>query len=236
VTELDEAFSTTHPGVTPGTFVTLAVADTGIGMNAETRERVFEPFFTTREEGTGLGLATVYGIVKQHGGNVWVESEPGRGTTFRCHFPANEDGTVEAEAEAEVVPAAEGSGETIMVVEDEAAVRNLAVDLLERHGYSVFSAKDGEDCLAFLEGYDGPLDLVLTDVIMPGLKGPALFSVIALRFPDAKVLYMSGYTDDLISHHGVLEDGIAFIQKPFSVHQLTTKVREALEASGGTRR
>ena len=234
VTELDELFSSTHPGAKPGLYVTLAVTDTGHGMTADTRERVFEPFFTTREEGTGLGLATVYGVVKQHGGSIWVESEPEKGTTFRCHFPVRESAeALPQEPEEERQKASEGL-ETIMVVEDEAAVRNLAVTLLARHGYVVLSAENGEECLSLLEKYDGPLELVLTDVIMPGLKGPALFKEILARFPRARVLYMSGYTDDLVSHHGVLEEGIAFIQKPFSVHQLTARVREVLDGPEGS--
>jgi len=234
VTELDERFSSTHPGAKPGLYVTLVVTDTGHGMTADTRERVFEPFFTTREEGTGLGLATVYGVVKQHGGSIWVESEPEKGTTFRCHFPVSDSAEVfPQEPEEERQKGSEGL-ETIMVVEDDAAVRNLAVSLLARHGYVVLSAENGEECLSLLKEYDGPLELVLTDVIMPGLKGPALFKEISTRFPMSRVLYMSGYTDDLISDHGVLGEGIAFIQKPFSVHQLTTRVREVLDLPEGS--
>ena len=227
----DDEFASSRPGVKPGFYVLLALTDNGEGIDADTRERIFEPFFTTKEQGrgTGLGLATVYGIVKQHGGNIWVYSEPGEGTTFKCYFP------VATEAPSGETPRSgpeEGLGgsETILVVEDEAAVRSLAVSILKRGGYTVRSAGDAPACLALLEDHSGPLHLLLTDVVLPGMNGRDLYEEVSRRFPDSRVLFMSGYTDDVVSHRGVLDEGIAFLQKPFSVQALSRKVRDVLDA------
>ena len=226
---LDEAYCREHIGVHPGPYVLLAVSDTGIGMDTETLSHMFEPFFTTkaRDKGTGLGLATVYGIVKQSCGHIYVYSEPGRGTTFKVYLPVADKAFVEPAAlpkEKEV----KGMG-TIMVVEDNATVRELAVAILEEHGYTVLTADCGRACLRQLIDYQGPLDLLLTDVVMPDLNGKALAQKLAERHPGLKVLFMSGYTDNVILRHGVLDQGIHFIQKPFTVHALAVKVREILE-------
>jgi len=227
--ELDEDYARTHPGVTPGHYGLLAVTDTGMGMDAATREKIFEPFFTTKErgKGTGLGLATAYGIVKQHEGNIWALSAPGEGTTFKVYLPLA-DLPAPDPGEKKASTPAPGGTETIMVVEDEAAVRGLAARVLERSGYTVLLAGDGEECLETLRDHAGPLDLLLTDVVMPGMNGRELHEQIRERFPDAKVLYMSGYSRDIITHHGALEEGIPFLQKPFSVEGLSTRVREIL--------
>ncbi len=226
---VDEGYPAEHPELQSGSFVVLEVTDTGPGMDAATVRRVFEPFFTTKKGGTGLGLSTIYGIVKQHGGTVEVESRQGAGSAFRCYFPVWE-GSVDHPVVIHDSKSEESGGtETVMVVEDEAAVRSLTEKVLGRLGYAVLSAGDGRDCLALLEGYQGALDLVLTDVVLPGMNGKALFQEIHSRFPNTKVLYMSGYTDEVITHHGVLEEGIALIQKPFSVRQLGAKVREVLD-------
>jgi len=228
----DEAFARSRPGVTPGNYAMLSLTDTGVGMDPETRDRIFEPFFTTKEKGhgTGLGLATVYGIVKQHGGNIWVYSEPGSGTTFKCYFPAA-DGPREEDARERPPDADPQGSETVMVVEDEELVRKLAVSILRRKGYTVFSAENAGDCLRNLDSLEAPIDLLLTDVVLPGRNGKELFREVSARFPSSKVLFMSGYSDEVVTHRGVLEEGIAFIQKPFSVQALTQKVREALNRS-----
>jgi CheY-like chemotaxis protein len=228
--ELDEEYARAHTGVTPGLYGMISVSDTGVGMDALTRERIFEPFFTTKErgKGTGLGLATVYGIIKQHGGNIWAYSEPGEGTTFKCYLPLTE----EPAAEPTPQPAQDqdrGGSETVMVVEDEEAVRSLAVKVLKRRGYEVMEAEDAPSCLARLQAHEGSLDLLLTDVVMPGMNGRQLYGEIEDLYPGVKVLYMSGYTRDIITHRGVLDDGIPFIQKPFSVQGLATRVRAILE-------
>ncbi len=215
----------------PGRFVSLILSDTGVGMEEDVRERVFEPFFTTREvgNGTGLGLAMVYGIIKQHGGTIRAESEPGLGSTFRCYFPVAEAMALEEEEPDAGVPATGGS-ETIMIVEDEELVRNLAVTVLRRAGYAVLEAGDARECLDRLKDHSGSLDLLLTDVVMPGMNGRELYEKVAARFENPRVLFMSGYTEDVVSHEGVLEEGIAFIPKPFSVSALAAKVREVLDA------
>jgi len=208
----------------------LSFSDTGVGMDVDTRDKIFEPFFTTKErgKGTGLGLATVYGIVKQHNGNIWAYSEPGEGSIFKCYFPLADMPSVEQVALRHEITDLGGT-ETIMVVEDEHTVRNLAVKVLKRHGYSVLEAEEGEACLGFLRDYAGPLDLLLTDVVMPGMNGRELYNEVKSRFPGIKVLYMSGYTEDIVTHRGVLDEGIEFLQKPFSVQALATRVRTVIE-------
>lgn len=228
--DLNERAARVHGEVAPGRYVTLAISDTGDGMDERTRERIFDPFFTTKElgHGTGLGLATVYGIVKQHGGHIWVESEPGRGSRFECCFPVSEAAAGEDAGEVEVTPPARGQ-ETILVAEDNAMVRKLAVGILERKGYNVIPASDGTECLEKLQAHDGPVDLLLTDVIMPDTNGRQLYEQVSSARPGIRVLYMSGYTEDVIVHHGVLEQECAFLQKPFTIQTLTDKVRAVLD-------
>jgi CheY-like chemotaxis protein len=199
-------------------------------MDAATRQRIFEPFFTTktRGNGTGLGLSTVFGIAKQHGGNIWVYSEPGQGTTFKIYLPVAETLTPTALAEHPVVGSLEGT-ETILVVEDEAAVRQLVGSTLRLYGYHVMEAEDSTKGLALASAYQGIIHLLLTDVILPALNGRELFQRLLVDRHGLKVLYMSGYTDDVIAYHGVLDEGITFLQKPFTIDSLLQKVRAVLE-------
>jgi CheY-like chemotaxis protein len=226
---LDEDYAAVHRDVKPGEYVALAISDTGHGMDAETREHIFDPFFSTKgEHGTGLGLATVYGIVTQHGGNIWIYSEPGIGTTFKVHLPIPSEIQVEAEVEKKPITNLQGT-ENILLAEDNEQVRNLVDTILRRHGYKVLTASSGEDALKVMERHDGRLDLLLTDVVMPGMNGRELYEVAVKHYPDIKVLYMSGYTDNVIAHRGILDEGILFIQKPFTAQGLALKVRKALE-------
>jgi CheY-like chemotaxis protein len=213
----------------------LTITDTGIGMDAEIQARIFEPFFTTKEagRGTGLGLATVYGIVRRAGGSIWVYSEPGRGTVFRTYLPQaeGERETPEAERPAETTPGVVPRGtETILLVEDEAAVRDLTRRCLEQRGYSVLQAASAEDALEVLAKHSGRLDLLLTDVVMPGASGPELANRLTAERPDLHVLFVSGYPDDSPASAGVLENGTAFLQKPFTPDVLARKVRAVLDA------
>jgi PAS domain S-box-containing protein len=228
--EFDEAFAQSRPGVVPGSYVMLSLTDTGVGISKEVQAHIFEPFFTTKGhgQGTGLGLATVYGIVKQHGGNIWVYSEPGSGTTFHCYFPLAET-RERGEGLSPPSVSAAGGSETIMVVEDEVLVRSLAVTILKRGGYRVLAAGDAEECLAELEAEPTPIDLLLTDVVLPGMDGRQLYQEVVKRQQACRVLFMSGYSDEVVTHRGVLEEGIAFLQKPFSVNALGMKVREVLD-------
>jgi two-component system, cell cycle sensor histidine kinase and response regulator CckA len=230
VIDLDENYAKEHPGVTPGRHVMLSLSDTGQGIPPALRERIFDPFFTTKErdKGTGLGLSTVYGIVKQHHGNIWLYSEPEQGTTFKIFFPTV-DGHAEPIAARQVAQPVDQGTETIMVVEDNTMLRDMAQKILERCGYRVLISGSGEECLQRLTTHDGPVHLLLTDVVMPEMNGRELYARIATLFPDIKVLYMSGYTDNVILHHGVLEAGIDFIQKPFSVQGLANKIRMILD-------
>ena len=228
--ELDEAYAMEHKPVRPGSYVMLAVSDSGGGMNEETKRRLFEPFFTTKGigKGTGLGLATVYGIVKQSGGYIWVHSAPGAGTSFKIYLPiADKDQAVAAPATSEEVTAA--GTETLLVVEDEQAVRFLTRVILEKAGYRVFDAADPQQAEALFEENPTLFDLLVTDVIMPGSSGPKLFERLVKLRPDLKVLYVSGYTDDAIVHQGQLAPGIAFLQKPFTADVLNRRVREVLD-------
>jgi hypothetical protein len=225
---LDENYARSHMGVKPGEFVMIAVSDNGTGMDAETRQHIFEPFFTTKEKGkgTGLGLATVYGIVKQAGGDIWVYSEPGQGTTFKLYFPrvteaAPEPVLAEAETPSETL-------ETVLVVEDEQAVRDLTVKMLQKLGYRVLTAASGAEALEISGTHPGPIAALLTDVVMPGMSGRQLADALMTRRPDMKVLFLSGYTEDTIVHHGVLDGKVEFLAKPFSREVLAKKLRDVL--------
>jgi two-component system, cell cycle sensor histidine kinase and response regulator CckA len=228
--DLDAEYADQHVSVTPGPHVMLAVTDTGCGMDAETRKHVFEPFFTTKKTagGTGLGLATIYGIVRQHGGNIWVYSEPGKGTTFRAYFPRVELPT-EADSQEDVEPVRATGTETILVVEDEPAVRDLAGRILGDCGYTVHQAGNADEAEAVMREVDH-VALLLTDVVMPGRSGRELYEALAPDYPSLKVLYMSGYTENAIVHHGVLEKGIRLLQKPFTPQALARRVREVLDS------
>jgi PAS domain S-box-containing protein len=227
--ELDEAYARLHATVRPGSYVMIAVSDTGVGMNGETLACIFEPFFTTKGlgKGTGLGLATVYGIIKQSGGYVWVYSEVGKGTTFKIYLPLVEEG-----GEAEPVPAAEPDAlhgsETVLLVEDEQSVRTLSRSILEGYGYTVLEAASGKEGLEVARNYPLPIHLVLTDVVMPEMGGSDMASRLEALRPGVRVLYMSGYTDDAVFRHGLLEKGRVFLQKPFTPGTLARKVREVL--------
>ncbi|HPM75820.1 MAG TPA: 7TM diverse intracellular signaling domain-containing protein [bacterium] len=217
-------------GMAPGDYVLLTVTDTGAGMDEETKERIFEPFFSTKaiNKGTGLGLSTVYGVVKQNDGFINVYSEPGQGTTFRIYLPRSQE---EPGQVHQVNKAAAPTGtELVMVVEDEMMVRSLVRKVLMRHGYQVLMANNGEEALALMDRLGRPIDLLLTDVVMPQMNGKDLYRQLVGRQPHLKVLYMSGYTEDVIAHHGVLERGTRFIQKPFSIDVLLQEVRAILDS------
>jgi two-component system, cell cycle sensor histidine kinase and response regulator CckA len=230
--ELDAAYASEHVSVKPGRYVMLAVSDTGVGMSADTVAHIFEPFYTTKESGrgTGLGLSTVYGIVKQSGGYVWVYSEPGRGSMFKVYLPR-------VDQPAEVLPPAkrplakQTGWETILLVEDQPQVRELAHMVLTGKGYSVMVAATPEEAERACQRRDPEIHLLLTDVIMPGVSGPELAKLLTLRQPNLRVLYMSGYTFNVIAQGGMLEDGVAFLQKPFTPSTLAEKVREVLDRS-----
>ncbi|MFZ0970518.1 MAG: PAS domain S-box protein [Candidatus Acidiferrales bacterium] len=227
--EIDSEFTGLHPATRPGPHVMLSVTDTGCGMNAETKAHIFEPFFTTKEfgRGTGLGLSTVYGIVKQSGGSVWVYSEVGVGTTFKIYFPCVSSGIEIATASMEPEKASCGS-QTILIVEDEAALLQVTHRSLETVGYAILPARSPAEAIQISESHPGPIHLMVTDVVMPGMSGAQLAIHLAALRPEMKVLYVSGYTDDTIVRHGVLEPGLAFLQKPFSPKTLARKVGEVL--------
>src|SRR6266705_1020809 len=211
-------------------FAMLAVTDTGCGMDEATKARIFEPFFTTKEpgKGTGLGLATVYGIVNQAGGHIWVYSEPGHGTSFKTYFPQLDEAAASGAARPVALPVPRGR-ETVLLVEDAAAVRAVTRAVLERQGYTVLEAPNGEAALRLGAKHRGPIHLLLTDVVMPELSGRQLAEQLAALRPAMRVLYTSGYTDDAVFRHGVLEAGIAYLQKPFTPDALARKVREVLD-------
>jgi len=226
----DETHATLHPGNSPGDYVTLRISDTGAGMDATTRAQIFEPFFTTKAmgKGTGLGLAMVFGIVKQNGGLIHVESEPGRGTTFSIYLPRSHEGPAPVEPTAAHVEVA--GHETILLVEDEPQVLSLGRRILARNGYHVLGAATPETALELAAQHGTGIQLLITDVIMPGMNGRELRDRLRQQHPALKCLFMSGYTADVVGQHGVLEDGIDFVQKPFTIASFCTKVREILDS------
>jgi CheY-like chemotaxis protein len=230
--ELDADYARRHAAVVAGPYVMLGLSDTGHGMDEATQARLFDPFFTTKAQGlgTGLGLATVYGIVQQSGGNIWVYSEPGRGTTFRIHLPR-----IEAELEpappALRRPAAGSRGdETILLVEDQESLRKLVTRVLENAGYTVLAAADGPAALAAAENHGGPIQLLLTDVVMPQMSGPELVERLRRERPELRALLMSGYTEDAVLREGELPAATGFLGKPFTSANLAATVRAALDA------
>src|ERR1700728_4578411 len=231
---LDEEYARFHAPLRPGDYVMLTISDTGLGMDAETQSHIFEPFFTTKGlKGTGLGLSTVYGIIKQSGGYIWVYSEPDKGTTFKIYLPRvaeRVESLPQFVAPADSV-AAEPGTETILLVEDEANLRYLARQFLEKQGYRVIEAADGVVAVQIAVAHSGVIHLLLTDVIMPGMNGRELAQRMAEIRPNTKVLYMSGYTENVIGHNGTLDAGVRLLQKPFTLRDLKSKVREVLDSN-----
>ena len=228
---LDEDYARRHVSVKPGPCVMLAVTDNGCGMDQETQSHLFEPFFTTKKtgEGTGLGLSTVYGIIKQSGGNIWAYSELRQGTTFKIYLPRVEEAV--KTYKPKVAPTASpGGSETILLVEDEEAVRTIVSKILQNKGYTVLEAHHGPEALEICQAHEGPIHLMVTDVIMPHMSGRELAERLTISRPEVRVLFMSGYPDNAIVHHGVLGAGTAFLQKPFTLNALEGKVRELLDA------
>ncbi|HEV3308549.1 MAG TPA: ATP-binding protein [Candidatus Sulfotelmatobacter sp.] len=233
---LDEEYARFHAPLRPGDYIMLSISDNGMGMDSETQSHIFEPFFTTKgPKGTGLGLSTVYGIIKQSGGYVWVFSEPGKGTTFKIYLPRvaerAEPAQVVASDEAAIT---EPGTETVLLAEDEANLRYLARQFLEKQGYTVLEAADGARALQIALAHQGSIHLLLTDVIMPGMNGRELAQRISEIRPKTKVLYMSGYTENVIGHNGTLDAGVRLLQKPFTLRELRNKVREVLDSKPGS--
>ena len=228
--ELDEEYSARHAGVRPGRYVMLAVTDSGVGMDRETQSRIFDPFFTTKPagKGTGLGLPTAYGIVRQCGGDIWVYSEPGRGTTFKIYLPESTTSQPTASPPPPVGPQPRGD-EALLVVEDDEQVRGAACALLRRLGYRAIEAADAADALAAIEAQPGEIQLVVTDVVLPGMSGLELVNRIVAAHRDLKVLCFSGYTEEIAMTRGLLDIGVAFLQKPFTAESLARKVRQVLD-------
>jgi CheY-like chemotaxis protein len=228
--EFDESYARSHVDVKPGRYVMFSVSDTGVGMTPEVKDRIFEPFFTTKEKGkgTGLGLSTTYGIVKQSEGHIWVYSVQGKGTTFKIYLPRVNEPLEEIWKEVLKEELPRGK-ETILIVEDEEEVRKLAGKILERQGYRILETSNGDDALLACERRKSPIHLMLADIIMPGMSGSELAKLLKPLYPEIKILYMSGYTDDAIVRHGVLEKGVNYIQKPFTMEGLARKVREVLD-------
>lgn len=233
--ELDETYTAAKPGMVPGAHVMIAVNDSGVGMDKDTLEHIFEPFFTTRPpgEGSGLGLSTVYGIVKQHGGSIWAYSEPQRGSTFKIYLPVSADAPSVQQRPDTDTHAGSGSA-TVLVAEDEPAVRRLACRILANQGYDVLESTDASHAVALAQAHAGPIDLVLTDVMMPLMKGTEVYRRVRAVHPEAKVLYVSGYTERVIAERGSLAEGENFLEKPFTIDGLVSKIEEIL-APGPTR-
>lgn len=229
--ELDENYVKKFPYATPGKYVLLSVSDTGCGIHEMILPHIFEPFFTTKKkgEGTGLGLSTVYGIVKQSKGHINVYSEVGKGTTVEIYLPRVNEPAEEIVSSDKFSELPRGR-ETVLVVEDEESVRELAAKILSEYGYKVLSAKNEEKALSLWEKYSEKIDLLLTDVVLPGTSGRELAEKLKALKPELKVLYMSGYAENIISHHGVLDKNIFFLQKPFTPHNLVRKIREVLDS------
>ena len=230
----DEEYASHHVSVKPGYYVMLAISDTGCGMDKETKSHLFEPFFTTKEtgKGTGLGLSTVYGIIKQSGGNIWTYSEPGLGTTFKIYLPRVEKAAKVYKPRLKPKETgAPGGTETILLVEDEEPVRSMVSKVLQNKGYTVLEARHGNEAIEVSERYEGSINLMVTDVIMPQMSGRELAERLTLMRPEMHVLYMSGYPDNAIVQHGVLEPGTSFLQKPFTINALELKVREILDGA-----
>ena len=229
--ELDELYARDHPGAKPGRYIMLGVRDSGVGMDRETITHIFEPFFTTKElgKGTGLGLATVYGIVKQSGGYIGVDSSPGQGACFQVFLPRVDEPVTQVLQIPSSAPETKGS-ETILLAEDSDSLRKLAKSLLEGHGFEVLAAQNGEEALGLARQHAGRIHLLLTDVVMPGINGRVLAERLLVMRPDAKILYMSGYTDSFIAGHGVLDQNTNLLYKPFSEDKLIEKVRSVLDA------
>ncbi len=227
ISTFDETYSSEHFAVSPGRYVMIAVSDTGMGMDAATKAHAFEPFFTTKErgKGTGLGLATIYGIVRQSGGHIWLYSEPDNGTTFKVYFPLVDDTAAPAE---DVTQAPVGGNESILLVEDEDAVRDLARLVLERQGYRVMTAANAGEALEIVERKDQPIDLLVSDVVMPGVSGPELARQVRRIRPGIRTLFLSGYTEEMIGQRSRIEGADAFLSKPFTPQSLTRELREVL--------
>jgi CheY-like chemotaxis protein len=228
--DLDEAFAHRHVGARPGRYVMLAVSDTGVGMDAETLARIFEPFYTTKGpgQGTGLGLATVYGIVKQSGGYIGVDSLPGQGTTFRIYLPQTDE-SARPDVPHALGEALRGS-ETVLVVEDDDAIRSLARDILQMHGYGVLEARHGADAVWICDSYDQPIHLLITDVVMPHMSGRELAERLSAMRPDMRVLYVTGYSEDAVGQRRDLAPGVELLHKPFPPAALVRRVRAVLDA------
>lgn len=226
---LDRAYAETHEGVIPGKYIKLEISDTGTGMDRETQSKIFEPFFTTKEpgKGTGLGLATIYGIVRQHMGHIWFYSEQGKGTTFSIYFPQAAR-QPEKKKSGEIKNPASGA-DTIMVVEDQDQVRRMICLMLKQQGYHVLEAENGQKGIETAMSHHGGIDLLITDVVMPGLNGKELYNELVKSRPELKVLFISGYPREIISYHGILEEGLNFLQKPVPLDLLTKKIREIIE-------
>jgi CheY-like chemotaxis protein len=224
------AFGTdAHHDLAPGPYVVLAITDNGIGMDSETQAQIFEPFFTTKRKGSGLGLSTVFGIVRQSGGQIGVDSAPGVGTTFKVFLPKS-TGTTELRPSDRPISVSGGGTETILLVEDDEQVRVVASGILRRSGYRVLEAPNGGEALLLCERHEGTIHLLLTDVVLPRMSGRELSERLAALRSSMKVLFVSGYTDDSVMRHGISDSGVAYLQKPFTPATLTKKVRELLDA------
>jgi CheY-like chemotaxis protein len=228
--DLDQTYARCRPPLQSGAYILLAVTDTGIGMDAETQSHVFEPFFTTKElgKGTGLGLATVYGVTKQSGGYIWVYSEPGYGTTFKVYLPRTDEPVQSPEISIDSAKSLHGT-ETILLVEDEQALRELTRSLLVESGYTVLEARNPAHAIEIARSHNGVILLMLSDVVMPGMSGPQLARKLAHLRPEMKVHYMSGYTGNSVFRRGLLEENAKFLQKPFTRQKLLQQVRYALD-------